>query len=349
MTAAKPVEFTVLLIIDEISQATGETVSQVSYMLANGQGKDRLRADASRRKTYQWLLNFLSTGEQTINDKIQEFGKYTTLAGQEVRVIDLPIDGLEVGGAFQELHGQADGSKFSELLAGNACLYYGAPFRVFMTALCSDLEANIAIIKREMEAFVSEFCPSDASGQARRVARKISLSAAVGESAISFGVLPFEVGAAKKAAGEWFKIWLSRRNGPGNLELIKAVKNIQDYIAKYSNTSRLINLDSRTPYLPHSVDGYTWRVGDDRWYLLLTQTFNELRKNSNREEVLDYFDNMGGLAYTRTGTRKTSQWIGDRNVTGVVFIPSAWEGKPDPEEVEEGRQRAMRNVEALFD
>jgi hypothetical protein len=308
-----------------------------------------MQADGSRRPLYTWVLNLLSTGELTINDKIQESGKYTTLAGQEVRVIDLPIGGLETENTFQELHGLPDGGKLSELLSANACRYYGTPFRSFMAALCSDLEPNIAIIKREMDAFVAEYCPADASGQVKRVARKISLPVAVGELAISFRVLPFEVGAVKKAGGDWLKIWIKSREGHGNLETIKASKCLKDYIAKFAGTSRFIDLDSPPPYPPHSVDGYTWKVGDERWYLLLTQTFNELTKYANRKEVLEYFDKIGGLAHTSKGKIKTCQWVNGRNVSGVVLIPSAWEGKPDPEEIEEERQRVLRNVEDIFD
>ncbi|UQZ90636.1 hypothetical protein C4J81_16050 [Deltaproteobacteria bacterium Smac51] len=337
-----------LMILDEISQARAEDVSRITYMLANGQGKARLRADASRRPLHKWHLNFLSTGEQTINDKIQEFGKYTTLAGQEIRVIDLPIDGLETENTFQELHGLTDGGKLSELLSYNACRYYGTPFRAFMTALCADLEANTAFIKKEMEAFVSEYCPPDASGQVRRVARKLSLPAAAGELGISFGVLPFDVGASKKAAGEWFNIWLSHREGHGNLENIKAIKNLQDYIARHSGTSRFIDLDSPSPYPPHTVDGYTWSEGDEKWYLLLTPAFNEQTKGVNRKALLAALDRLGCLAHTSAGTIKTNKWVNGRNMTGVVFIPSSWEGKPDPEELEEERQKAMRNVDALF-
>lgn len=107
----------------------------------------------------------MSTGELTINDKIQETGKYTTAAGQENRLIGLPIDGLETENSFQDFHGLPDGGKFSELLSKNARQYYGSPIRAFLTELCKDLEVNTARLIKEVETFVSEYCPAEASGQ----------------------------------------------------------------------------------------------------------------------------------------------------------------------------------------
>lgn len=62
------------------------------YMLFNGQGKQRVNADSTQQKLYHWLIQLLSTGEQTIDEKIEEA---TLDAGleQSVRVVNLPIDG----------------------------------------------------------------------------------------------------------------------------------------------------------------------------------------------------------------------------------------------------------------
>lgn len=337
-----------LLILDEISQATGETISQVSYMLANGQGKDRLRSDASRRRTYQWLLNFLSTGELTINDKIQEFGKQTTLAGQEVRVVDLPIDGLETGNVFQELHGLPDGSKLSELLSFNATKYYGTPMRAFLTKLCENLEDNRLLVEKAGEVFVTENCPMEASGQVKRVARKFGLVAAVGELAITFGVLPFEPGASKKAANIWFGIWLNNRNGHGDLEINKAIQRLQDHLAQ--NHSRYVDRDSSPYHVPYCHEGYTWMKGDERYYLMLTPVYNSLTRGTNRKALRNELDSRGCLAYNKEGNLKETISVSGETKRGMIFIPSSWNGEPEPEEVEEELQKAKREIpDDLFD
>jgi hypothetical protein len=47
------------LVLDEISQASSETVNDVTYMLTNGQGKFRLKSDATPKQAYKWMLNYL--------------------------------------------------------------------------------------------------------------------------------------------------------------------------------------------------------------------------------------------------------------------------------------------------
>ena len=335
-----------LLILDEISQANPDTVSQVAYMLANGQGKDRLRNDASRRKTYRWLLNFLSTGEQTINDKIQEFGKSTALAGQEVRVIDLPIDGL--GNAFQSLHGLPDSGKFSELLSRNARLYYGSPLRAFLEKLCANIDEHRVRLERDVESFVADCCPPEASGQVRRVARKFGLIAAAGELGISFGVLPLEAGTSEKAAADWFKVWLSHRNGLGNLEVIRAIERIQDHLTRYADSSRFVDLDARSSYPVHQPEGYVWEQNGKRHVLLIPPVFNDLAKGANRKALMAELDQRGYLAHNNEGNLMETKCVQGSSKRGVVFIPSAWDGEPTRKEIEEESQRVKANMEALF-
>ena len=341
-----------LLVIDEVSQASGGTVYHGVYMLTNGQGKVRMRSDGSRRKTLRWRLNSLSTGELTITDKIEELGKHTAMAGQGVRVIDLPIDGLGTGNAFQDLHSLPDGSKFSEVVSRNACQYYGSPIRSFLTELCKDLAGYTTLILKKMDAFIAEYCPPEASGQVNRGAKRFALTAAAGELGIAFGVLPFEPGTCIKAAAEWLKIWVEGRNGHGNLEITKAIRRLQDHIARYSDTSRFVDLDSPNPYPPHSVDGYTWLQEGVKRCIILTPTFNDLIKGANQNEVLKYLGSLGGLGYNSKGKPQTSKWVSsrDKNATGVVVIPSAWEGIPDPQELEEERKKAECNtLDALFE
>jgi putative DNA primase/helicase len=55
-----------------MGQAGAKVVSEVAYMLANGQGKGRASRDGQARKVHSWRLLFLSTGEITLADKVAE-------------------------------------------------------------------------------------------------------------------------------------------------------------------------------------------------------------------------------------------------------------------------------------
>jgi uncharacterized protein (DUF927 family) len=224
-----------LLILDEISQATSETVSQVAYMLANGQGKERLKSDATKRSQYTWLLNFLSIGELTINDKIEESNKYKALTGQAIRVIDLPIDCGTGADAFTELHRLQNGQQLSDTITKNASLYYGTPLRSFLSRLCDkDMPEHIAFLNESMDRFKSENCPANASGQVLRVLNKFALIAAAGELAVNFGILPFDRREILNAAKFWFNIWIKQRNGLGDREYMIIFKRIQDHFSSCS-------------------------------------------------------------------------------------------------------------------
>ena len=331
------------LILDEISQALGETVSQVAYMLANGQGRDRLKADASRRKTYRWLLNFLSTGEVTINDKIEENGKHTALTGQEVRVIDLPVRAGSELNAFQDLHGLPDGGVFSETIARNACRYYGSPLREFLKHLCADVQANDETLIHHMNTFVADVCPSGASGQVKRVARKFALIAAAGKMAVSFGVLPYADNEPWQAAASWFKIWLDNRNGIGEQEITKALSRIMDHFDLYSANRYTDARSERRPIINNHA-GYFWDKGDDRYYLMFSPIFDELIKGVNRKALISELDKLGWLVHTRTGKIMHTKEVDQNTVRGVIFRPSAWKGKPEKETIARQPLKTYKNA-----
>ena len=96
-----------LLCLDELSQVAPQAAAEVAYMLANGQGKARAGRTGAARSAKAWRVLFLSTGEIGLADKIGEDprSRKRLMAGQEVRVIDLPADAGAGLGLFEELHG----------------------------------------------------------------------------------------------------------------------------------------------------------------------------------------------------------------------------------------------------
>jgi putative DNA primase/helicase len=112
-----------LLCLDEIGQLDPYQAGEVAYLLANGQGKIRANAHGGSRKSSNWRLLFLSTGEISLKDLMLQAGKKLR-AGQEVRVIDVPADTGKYG-VFENLHGYADGAKFADALGKMASKSYG--------------------------------------------------------------------------------------------------------------------------------------------------------------------------------------------------------------------------------
>ena len=332
-----------LLVLDEIGQASAETIAQIPYMLANGQGKARMKSDASARNIGNWLLNFLSTGELTINDKIQETGKYTVHVGQQVRVIDLPIDAGIGQDLYQNKHGYDDGARLSDDL-GNSCQkYYGSPLRAFLTAFCgsnpSEKMQNVALICEKAQKFVDKNSPEGASGQVRRVCRKFALIASAGEFAIGCGIFPYEKEDVWKSAAHWFKIWLSQRDCIWDLETYKGLRIIQDHFELESEQRYVPICYAKTDTRMRKA-GYSWEDSSGgKRYLMLSAVANEILRGVNRKALLDELSKRGWIELKDDGTIRETKSIDGTNYRGLIFKPSAWEEKVD--------QESTLSVEAL--
>lgn len=317
-----------LLVMDESGQATADTVAQTIYMLSNGQGKERMRADATQRKTYQWRVQLFSTGELTMDEKIEETGKFRAMAGQNVRVVNLPIDRGAGKNSYSCLHGFENPASLSEHLKDATRHFYGTPLRAFLTALCGvsnqELDANGADLKENIEKFAKTYCPDGSCGQVRRVAVKFGLIAAAGMFAAKNGILPWTPEESRDAVAEWFKIWLDGRGGVGNLEIMKALDRFKDFFARHGR-SRFVEVNGVGENM-RDLAGYRWEDKGEQRFFMITPAFNDLAKGVNRHELLEHMKQQGWLLTNGKGSLVTTKWISGRNVRGYGFIPSTWEG-----------------------
>ena len=86
-----------MLILDEMGQAEAREIGEIVYMLSNSSGKQRAGKGGEARQRKTWRTLFLSTGELTLGAKLAEAGK-KVMAGQEVRLVNLPADaGAKLG------------------------------------------------------------------------------------------------------------------------------------------------------------------------------------------------------------------------------------------------------------
>ena len=84
-------------------------VEALAYLLGNQRGKARMRRDATARdQRSTWRMLFLSTGELGLAARLAEGGR-RMMAGQPVRVIEIPADAGAGLGIFEHLNGFAGG------------------------------------------------------------------------------------------------------------------------------------------------------------------------------------------------------------------------------------------------
>lgn len=314
-----------LLVLDEVGQASADVVAQVAYMLPNGQGRERLRSDASRRPALTWRLNLLSTGELTIDDKIQETGKLRAMVGQAIRILDLPVDGGKDTSLVADMHGEQDAATFTQRLAQASSQQYGTPLRAFLDHLCRDLPDNRQRILGALDRFVKDNVPTDASGQVRRVARKFALMAIAGTLATEWRILPFADGEAEAAAKEWLGIWLEQRGGHGDVEMARVLKRLQDHFLMES--SRYITIGTGDMTSAYRMAGYWWQKNSTRHFFMLPPIFDELTRGTNRKVLMRELLRRGWLVLNANGKPIETKSIAGRNVRGLVFIPEVWEGR----------------------
>lgn len=229
-----------LLCLDEMGQVDARELGEISYMLANGQGKSRAGRDGGVRAQSRFKILFLSTGEVGLADKNAE-GKKATKAGQEVRFVDIAADAGAGLGIFENLH-QADGpGAFADELKQATRGAYGIAGPAMVSAIIAGVQADPEYAAKLAEridgaiyGWLTDF--PDANGQVRSVARRFALVAVAGELATEAAITGWPPGEAIQACGRLFRSWLAGRGTAGAREDMQAVEQLREFIASHGES-----------------------------------------------------------------------------------------------------------------
>lgn len=229
-----------LLTLDEIEQMHPAEVGEVAYMLANGTGKSRSDKHGATRKKNSWRLLFLSTGEISLGDHMQQGGKQVR-AGQEVRIIDIPAD-TGKHGLFEELHEFPNSAAFADHLKKCCASDFGHASRKFLKKLIQNVDENIEEVKKIAKNISRRYLPKSSTGQVVRAFNRFALIAAAGELATMNGVTGWELGEAEKSAMVCFDDWIKSRGNVGMQEERVALSKVRKFFEQHSE-SRFTRLD----------------------------------------------------------------------------------------------------------
>ena len=264
------------LCLDELGQIDGREAGAAAYMLANGQGKARMRAAGGLRPLPTWRVMFLSTGETGLAAHSAAAGK-TTAAGMEVRILELPADAGAGLGMWEALHGLSDGKALSEALNDATGREHGTAAAAFLSALVADPEAAKQSARAIMARFEAESVPALASDMARRAGRRFALIAAAGELARAAGVVPWPEGEAKRAAGAMFSAWAAARGGVGASEDAKAIQAVRDFIERNPARFEVWDVVDESLLRPAINRAGWWRIlRGAREHLLVASAWGEI-------------------------------------------------------------------------
>ena len=309
------------LCLDEIGQASSKVVSEVAYMLPNGQGRARANRDGNAKEIKSWNIVFMSTGELTLADSIALDSNRNTMAGQNVRILDIPCNAGKGYGVFSFIPNGLDANKFSQLLVQNAKKYYGTPARAFIQQFSESFESNSTRVKDMLKDFVDKNTSMNMSGQVKRGCQRFGLIAAAGELAIEWGILPWERGEANSAALFGYQAWIQQRGGTSDMEITNAINRLKDFIE--TSGCRFLPVDSNYPI--QNFAGYKWHNENraEEYYGFIPVVFRrEICRTLNPNTLIDILKKHNCLGMTKNGSPMNTRSISGRSVRVIVVIPN---------------------------
>ncbi|MFO1225962.1 DUF927 domain-containing protein [Roseateles sp.] len=220
-----------LLILDEIAQLDAAKAGECAYMLANEQTKGRGKSGGGNRKQLTWRILFLSSGEVSLATHMADGGK-RVMAGQEVRMVDIPLDAGQGMGGVEVLHGHASAGVLVEAITGAAARCYGVAGRAWLEWLCAHQAGLPERLREALAAVMADLLPGGAGEQVRRVARRFALVAVAGELACEAGITGWASNVATTAARRCFDDWLTARGHSGNGEEAAMLSQVKAWIEK---------------------------------------------------------------------------------------------------------------------
>lgn len=283
-----------LLCLDEIGQASGKTIAEAVYMLANSKGKIRATQSGNARKAKSWRIMFLTTGEKGVSEAIEEEGGRAR-AGQLVRLVDIPsYAGAEMG-LFEDLHGHESPAVFADALHAAAAKNYGHVFRAFITMVQKNPGEVKARFGQGLPEYLERLCGPNADGQVRRVAKRFHVCAVAGELATEWRLLPWKKGEASRAIKKCFRAWLRQRGGKGSTEDAEIISKITMFIQQHGS-SRFQDLAQPDDKCFNRV-GFKRRAGEKMEYILPSETFQkEVCRGMDYKRAVKLLDRKGLLS-----------------------------------------------------
>jgi len=302
-----------LLALDEISECAPKEVGAIVYSLGNGRGKQRASRTGRARSVARWRCVVLSSGERTIATTMQE-GGHRVKAGQGVRLLDIPS--VRTFGAWDDLHGMASGTVFSDAIKQSAVTHHGHAGRAFLEKLTRD--------DRDLNDYLDRIKTlpgfGGGEGQDKRAAARFALYALAGELATEYGLTGWPEGEAIKAATEGYMAWHSLR-GTGNDERRQILGRVSEFIERHGDGRFSDELSDHEARILNRAGWWRDSTGE-RTYLFTSEGLREALKGFEFKAALDELQKAGALpAPGADGKRAKFSRIGGRGMRLYPISP----------------------------
>lgn len=221
------------LILDELGQLDPKEAGFSAYMLADGAGKNRGKAQGGLRAKPSWRLLFLSSGELTLAQHMETIGQKQK-GGQEVRLIPIPAE-VAPGSALETFHEFTTGHELSGWVQTRAARCYGVAGRSWLEYLVTHFDGLSALLAARIDEIEAYLMLDNASGQVKRGARRFALVAAAGEIATDAGLTGWGDGEATQAAKACFDAWIESRGGAGASEVTSMLRAVRSFLETHGD------------------------------------------------------------------------------------------------------------------
>jgi putative prophage primase len=294
-----------LLVLDEIGQtADPRKIPQMVYSVINGVSKTQGAKDGGNRRQKTWRNLILSTGEINPESLIGDRAQWK--AGNHVRLPDIQAEARF--GIYDTLHGFADGAKLSEHINQATAKQRGTAGRALIRQILKDgKEAAAQAVEASRARFLETLPPME--GQARRIARRFALLAAVLEYAAPItGMRP---GAGEAGVRQCFNEWLEE-NGTGNREDRRIIEQVIAFMDVNALSMRFSDWNAQTWNQNHA--GYRKQEGSIDEYWIIPVVFeNEVCKGYSPRKVCEVLHDHEWLKKADNG-----RWQHQRKKNGVA-------------------------------
>lgn len=331
-----------LLALDELGSGTGQDI----YNLIGGAGKARMTDTGGRRNALTWSIFVLSTGEISIQDKIESDHKRRARTGELIRVIDVPVDLLPVAEttSVEVMRQLIDNVKEScgkvYGVAGPAFVQEVIEAYASIEDLLDDWRATLDEEQQKLCAEVQLTGLTVTAPQIRAM-RRLALVGLIGQLACEH-VLPFEVDEIWSAVRAIRDAWLAGASSISEGQ--RAIESIRDYVIR--NHSAFINHDELLDDPDMPVVSRPQGIYSKNNILLTDNQLEAACGRVSKEIALRQLEADGLLHRTERGNRKAKHTLSRLGLKGVRFNTihydrlmsetrserSSAEGKQDEEE-----------------
>ncbi len=327
-----------LLLLDEINEVNAFEVGEIVYALSNGFGKSRMNRNTTARRKAEWNLMFLSSGEETLEQKMQAVGQRTR-GGQQARFVNIEADAGKGLGLFETLHGFESSNALADHLSTAGRTFYGTAIREYLHAVCADRKLVEARIKESRQMFQSKLRLRDASGEVFRVAARFSLVTVGGVLASEFGITNWNKAEVIECGERLFSEWLEARGTDGSYDTVQGVKQVLSFIAQHGS-SRFQSFDKKWDSRGNEIEeriqnraGFKRDVGAGQTeYLILSDIFeDDLCKGYAPRVIARELEKRGhlkrGSEKSYLSSKETLPELGRKRVYKIVFEGLSGDGE----------------------